>query len=70
MERREIEFIISRDGEIKMDIKGMQGNGCRNVAEAVKQIGQVLDEKRKPEFFEKSDAALVIHQYSGSGEPA
>ena len=60
MQRKEIYFIIDNEGNIASTIKGIKGASCADVADEIKRIGKVLQEKRTDEFFVKEQTARVV----------
>jgi len=59
MKRREIHFVIDRDGNIQTTIKGIKGSGCSVVAEEFKSLGQVMEQKQTNEFYESSHGSKI-----------
>ncbi len=53
MQKTELEIIIDENGEVHLDIKGIKGKKCLEIAELVeKVIGEMKDKKHKPEYYE------------------
>jgi len=55
MQRREIHFVIDREGNIHSTVKGVKGSGCSLVAEEFKSLGQVVGQEQTNEFYEPGD---------------
>jgi hypothetical protein len=51
MKRREIHFVIDRDGNIHSTINGVIGSSCSVIAEEFKSLGRVLKQEQTNEFF-------------------
>lgn len=51
-EEKEITFTISPDGEIKMDLDGFHGVGCKEIAKAFDSLGDVTKEVLKDEYHD------------------
>ena len=53
MKRKEITFVIRKDGTVDATIQGIKGAACLDVAEIIKQgIGELTLEKKTPEYYE------------------
>lgn len=59
MKRKEIHFVIDREGNIHSTIKGVKGSGCSLIAEEFKSLGQVVGQEQTNEFFESGDGAKI-----------
>jgi Protein of unknown function (DUF2997) len=53
MQRKEIHFVIDRDGNIQSTIKGIKGSGCGTLAAEIEKLGQVVRQEKTQEFHEK-----------------
>ena len=60
MQRKEIHFIIDSEGNIGSTIKGVKGASCAGVADAIKNLGKVLQEKRTDEYFVNEKTSRVV----------
>ena len=60
MQRKEIHFLIDSEGNIASTIKGIKGGSCADVADEIKRIGKVLQEKRTDEYFVKEKTTRVL----------
>ena len=60
MQRKEIHFIIDSQGNIASTIKGIKGASCTAVADEIKNLGRVLQEKRTDEYFVKEKTSRVV----------
>ena len=60
MQRKEIHFIIDSEGNIASAIKGIKGASCAGVADEIKNLGKVLQEKRTEEYFVKEKTTTVV----------
>ncbi len=53
MSKTELEIIIDENGEVHLDIKGIKGKKCLEIAEMVeKAIGEMKGKKHKLEYYE------------------
>lgn len=60
MAKTELEIIIDENGEVHLDVKGIKGKGCMNIAEIIEQIiGKIRDRNNKPEYYEEN---VVINE--------
>jgi Protein of unknown function (DUF2997) len=47
-----IEFRISRDGEVKLEVSGVDGASCEQITKAFEDgLGVVTDVQKKSEYF-------------------
>ena len=60
MQRKEIYFIIDNEGNIASTIKGIKGASCADVADEIKNLGEVLQEDRTDEYFVKEKTTSVV----------
>jgi hypothetical protein len=60
MQRKEISFIIDSEGNIASTIKGIKGASCAGVADEIKSLGKVMQEKRTEEYFVKEKTCRVV----------
>ena len=52
--KKQIEIMISADGEVSMDASGFKGGACEDaISHLHREIGKVTETKRKPEFYQK-----------------
>lgn len=53
--KQEIEIVISPDGQVKLEVKGIKGPGCvpeaKKLAEA---LGEIKSQEPTHEYYEKS----------------
>jgi len=53
--KQEIEILISPDGEVKLDVKGMKGNACLlEIGKLVQALGTTKAQTLKPEYYEQA----------------
>jgi len=51
----EIELFISEDGELKVHIKGLKGQGCLKVMDSLaKEVGYLKNKELTGEYYEKA----------------
>ena len=54
MPKREIEFLIDRDGNVQIDVKNAEGPTClKETSNLEKKLGIVESREKKPEYFKK-----------------
>ena len=54
MAKTELEIIIDENGEVHLDIKGIKGKKCLEIAEMVEKIlGEMRSKRLKPEYYEE-----------------
>jgi len=59
MSRREIHFLIDREGNIQSSIKGIKGSSCSAIAEALNDLGQVIAQQPTNEFYEPCNSSKL-----------
>ena len=70
---QEIEVIISGDGKVELEVKGVQGQQCLQLTRGIELgLGAPINRKTKPEFalrsrVDRSVRGLKIDRVSGSG---
>lgn len=58
MQREVIEIVIKKDGTMKVESSGFSGPVCsKEIAKFI--AGKVIDDTKKPEFYETSEEAQV-----------
>ena len=64
MHEERIEIHIKESGEIHWETSGFQGETCAKEAERVMQAigGTVVEEKKKPEYYEGGDNPVSVLQ--------
>lgn len=59
----EIEIIVSADGQVTIDVKGVQGAGCVGLTRAIEEaLGSVESRSCKVEFYEQAEEQEVLRQ--------
>lgn len=64
------EIIIEIDdlGNIKIDMIGFQGKICEKITEELaNKVGEIIDDKKKPEYYKKVVQKLSNRIHSRSG---
>jgi hypothetical protein len=54
MAERVIEFTVENNGAVKMNLEGFNGQGCAELADAFASLGPVVEEIKKPEYYDKN----------------
>jgi hypothetical protein len=52
MNRKEIHFVIDRQGNIQSTIKGIKGAACRSISKEFRELGQVIEQQPTDEFYQ------------------
>ncbi|MHC4646229.1 MAG: DUF2997 domain-containing protein [Planctomycetota bacterium] len=69
MAEHEVEIVISKDGEVKVHIKGVKGKGCMEYAKWLTRIvGRVKDQKVTSEYYEPETKSRIELQEELSDE--
>jgi len=56
---KEIKILIEADGKITFEVQGVRGSQCLNLTESLEQgIGEVIDRRKKGEFYQTSSINL------------
>ena len=53
--KKEVEFIITPDGNVEFSIKGAQGKQCLPISDIFKALGTVESDQPTTEFYAKKD---------------
>ncbi len=64
LDNKEIEFIITPDGNVEFTVKGAKGGQCVPVTDVFKLLGKVTSEQTTAEFYEKEDDNTVTISHS------
>lgn len=59
MDRKEIHFIIDREGNIQSTIQGVKGTACNSLAAEFKDLGQVVEQQPTNEFYETGNRSKL-----------
>ena len=71
MELEEIEVTIEKDGRVRIQVRGVKGEACLDLTQALEQaLGGVIEERSMtPEAYENPQGAEdVIHQQRNQAE--
>mgnify|MGYP000984050146 CR=1 FL=1 len=49
---KKIIVTISPDGKIRVEAEGYSGNSCEEATKFLKSLGKVVEENKKPEYYE------------------
>ena len=61
--KHEIEIIITPDGEVKLDVKGLKGPTCLTVIKKIADsVGDLKSTNIKPEYYESSQSSVKKQQ--------
>ena len=59
----EIEIVVSKDGTITVEAKGVVGAGCLDLTKAIENaLGEVESRSCKTEFYEQAEAGEQLSQ--------
>ena len=64
MEVEEIQVIIEKDGRVRVEVRGVKGNACLDLTQALEQAlgGQVEEREMTPEAYEEAPERVQDHQ--------
>ncbi len=70
MAQHEVEIVITKDGEVKVSVKGAKGKACLEYAKWLTEvIGQVKDQKLTSEYYEpETKTKIKLQQELGTGD--
>lgn len=57
--REKIRFVIDREGNIEMDIFGIQGHGCDQVVKLFESLGTLQKNNPKKEYYEQPQSSAT-----------
>lgn len=57
--KRQVVVDVSADG-FTVDINGIKGTGCEAIQRAFATAGQVVEHRRKPEYFSNAQATANV----------
>ena len=60
MNRKEIHFVIERDGSITSTVKGIKGSRCQTVAAKFNTLGQVTKQNPTNEYYESGVRQRIL----------
>ena len=61
--KTEIEIIISPDGSVKLDVKGIKGPTCLlEINKVANAVGELKSTDIKPEYYEKTQTDIKKQQ--------
>lgn len=68
MDLQEVEVFIDRDGQVRVEVRGVKGMSCLDVTKALEEAlgGRVADRELTPEAYE-TPAANERQQQRGAG---
>jgi len=54
---REMKVIVSKDGKVTIDVRGIKGSACKSLTQAMeKAIGTVTSDENTDEYYEQEQA--------------
>ena len=63
MNKKEIEIIIDKSGEVKLTVKGAKGKSCLDLSKFLEDgLGEVRERKHTPDFYEKEPEIKIKNQ--------
>lgn len=67
MDVQEIEVIIEKNGQVRVEVRGVKGPACLDLTRSVEQAlgGAVLDRQLTPEALEEAQQTDAAHQHLG-----
>ncbi len=68
MDIQEIEVIIDRDGQVKLEVRGVKGTGCLDLTRELEKAlgGQVESREMRPEAYETEALPLYEQEKTGN----
>ena len=55
---QEIKIIISKSGQVTIDVEGIKGSGCKNLTKGLeKAFGTTVKDKKKAEYYDEQDVS-------------
>ena len=59
MQLQEIEIIIEKDGQVRLEVRGVKGQSCLDLTKALEEAlgGDVTSREMKPEAYETNEQA-------------
>jgi hypothetical protein len=69
MELQEIEVIIGKDGQVQIQVRGVQGTKCLTLTKELEEAlgGEIIARIMTPEALEEEDQQIDQDQQLGSG---
>ena len=62
----EIEIVVSLDGTVTVEVKGVKGSGCTELTRALEEaLGEVESRSCKVEFYEQAEVGEGLRQREG-----
>jgi len=58
-EQRYIEIVINVDGEIVSEVKGVLGPDCEGLADWLKELGAVTEDRKTPDYRRQQQRVTV-----------
>ncbi len=67
MELQEIDVFIEKDGQVRLEVRGVKGTSCLDVTAALEQAlgGQVENREMTPEAYESATESVQEQQWLG-----
>jgi hypothetical protein len=64
MNSPELEIVITPQGKIEIEVKGVQGPGCKDLTRALENaLGEVDERELKAEYYASNSASDGDYQY-------
>lgn len=64
MNSPELEIVITPQGKIEIEVKGVQGPGCKDLTRALEDaLGEVDERELKPEYYASTTQQGGDYQY-------
>lgn len=65
---QELRVSIDAQGEVKVEVVGVQGDGCLKLTEGIEgKLGEVLDRQLKPEHYQAATESQQLNQWGQQG---
>ena len=58
---KKVTVTISEDGTVEVEVDGVVGKGCTNYTDAILKAlgGEVVSDKKKPEYYQSEGASVT-----------
>jgi hypothetical protein len=68
MELQEIEVVIDKDGQVRIEVRGVKGGGCTDLTKGLEEAlgGQVVERQMTGEALEQPQEVQQQQRQSGS----
>lgn len=54
--KHSIEIVITADGTITGEVKGVKGTSCSDISKWLDELGEVTEDRHTPDFYQRETA--------------